>query len=252
MVAMAIGVAGVTLTPSPAHAATAVFVQESKWSSGYVGRMTVTNDGAAAMPNWRVEFDLPAGTTIAHHWNATVTRTGSRYVVTGASWNANLAPGASTSFGWVAAGSGVPQACLLNGAPCDGRPPVRDVQPPSTPANLRGGGQGSTFTLQWEASTDDTGVTGYEIYTNTGSGPDRDSDRDQPQHADATTDGDDLRSAGDRRGRQPLTLRDLRPGHPAGRHPARPAGEPHAQRAERRLLHPPVGRAPGRPVRRRL
>ena len=74
VVAMAIGVAGVTLAPSPAHAATAAFVQESTWSAGYVGRMTVTNDGAAAMPNWRVEFDLPAGTTIAHHWNATFTR----------------------------------------------------------------------------------------------------------------------------------------------------------------------------------
>ncbi len=171
VVAVTAGIAGVTLIPAPAHAATAMFVQESTWSSGYTGRMTVTNDGASAMPSWRVEFDLPAGTTITHHWSATLTRTGSRYVVTGASWNASLAPGASTSFGWVAAGPGVPQACLLNGAPCDGRPPVRDVQPPTTPANLRGGGQGGTFTLRWDASTDDTGVIAYEVYSNTGTGP---------------------------------------------------------------------------------
>ncbi len=171
VVAVVAGVAAVTFTPSPAQAATAMFVQESTWSSGYVGRMTVTNDGASAMPTWRVEFDLPAGTTIGHLWNATLTRTGSRYVITGAPWHPGLAPGASTSFGWVAAGSGVPQGCLLNGAPCDGRPPARDVQPPSTPANLRGGGQGGTFTLTWEASTDDVGVTAYEVYTNTGSAP---------------------------------------------------------------------------------
>jgi hypothetical protein len=171
LVAIAAGIAAVTLTPSPAHAATAMFVQESTWSSGYVGRMTVTNDGASAMPNWRVEFDLPAGTTIAHHWNATLARTGTHYVVTGAPWNASLVPGASTSFGWVAAGPGVPQACLLNGASCDGRPPGRDVQPPATPAGLRGIIQSSTFTLQWEASTDDRGVTGYEIYSNTSPGP---------------------------------------------------------------------------------
>jgi hypothetical protein len=169
--AVVLAIAGATLIPSPAHAATAMFVQESTWSSGYVGRFTVTNDGASAMPNWRVEFDLPAGTSIGHSWDSTLTRTGSHYVVTGARWNASLAPGASTTFGWVAAGRGTPQACLLNGASCDGRPPVRDVQPPSTPGNFRGGGQGSTFTLQWDPSTDDTGVTAYEIYTNTGSAP---------------------------------------------------------------------------------
>lgn len=171
VVAVAAGIATVTLTPSPAHAATAMFVQDSTWPSGYVGRMTVTNDGASAMPAWRVEFDLPAGTTIAHQWNVTLTRTGSHYVITGAAWNASLAPGASTSFGWVADGPGVPLGCLLNGAPCDGRPPARDVQPPTTPTGLRGAGQGNTFTLQWAASTDDVGVTGYEIYNNTGSGP---------------------------------------------------------------------------------
>jgi hypothetical protein len=114
---------------------------------------------------------MPAGTTIAYHWNVTLARTGSHYVLTGAGWNDNLAPGASTSAGWIAEGRGVPQGCLLNGAPCDGRPAARDVQPPSTPANLRSGGQGGMYTLQWDPSTDDVGVTGYEIYSNTGTSP---------------------------------------------------------------------------------
>jgi hypothetical protein len=171
VVAVLAGIVAVTLTPTAAQAATAVFVQDSAWTTGYVGRMTVTNDGSSAMPAWRVEFELPASTTIAYHWGATLTRTGSRYAFTGNSWNASLAPGASTSFGWVAYGSGGPQGCLLNGASCDGRPPARDVQPPSTPTGLRSGGQSGSFTLTWEASTDDVGVTGYEIYTNTGSAP---------------------------------------------------------------------------------
>ena len=169
--AMLAGLAAVVLTPAPAHAATAVFVQDNAWSTGYTGRMTVTNDSAATLPEWRVEFDLPAGTTVAYHWNAVLTRSGSHYVFTGASWNASLRPGASTSFGWVAAGSAGPQGCRLNGAPCAGLPAGRDVQPPSTPTGLRGGGQGSTFTLTWEASSDDTGVTGYEIFSNSSSGP---------------------------------------------------------------------------------
>lgn len=169
--AVAAGLGAVLLTPGAAQAATAGFEQENAWSSGYVGRITVDNDGAAAMATWRVEFDLPAGTTVAHHWNAVLSRSGTHHVFTPAHWNSTIAPGASTSFGWVAAGTGVPQNCLLNGAPCDGRPPAPDVQPPTTPANLRSGGQGSVFTLTWDASTDNVGVTGYEIWTGTGTAP---------------------------------------------------------------------------------
>ncbi|MFC4039551.1 cellulose binding domain-containing protein [Dactylosporangium siamense] len=170
----AAAVLAITLNPVPASAATAptaVFTQDSTWPSGNSGHYTVTNGGAAALPNWRVEFDLPAGTTIAHFWNATITHSGTHYVALGASWNASLAPGASTSFGWVAAGSGTPQRCLLNAAPCDGLPTTRDVRPPTTPTSLRGTAQATSYTLSWNASTDDRAVTAYEIYSNTGSAP---------------------------------------------------------------------------------
>ena len=169
----AAGILAITLNPVPASAATAptaVFVQETVWPGGSSGRITVTSGDATALPNWRVEFDLPAGTTIAHHWNAVLTRSGSHYVVVGASWNASLAPGAFTTFGWVASGQGTPQGCLLNAAPCDGRPPARDVRPPSAPTQLRGTTQATTFTLTWAASTDNVGVTGYEIYSSTSPG----------------------------------------------------------------------------------
>jgi hypothetical protein len=171
LAALIAGLATVILTPGPAQAATAVFLQENSWPTGYLGRMTVTNDGVDRMAAWRVEFDLPDGTTLDYSWNAVVTRTGTHYVITGASWNASLDPGASTSFGWIASGPGVPQSCLLNGGPCAGDPAARDVQPPSTPTNFRSDTQGNTFTLRWDASTDDTGVVGYEIYTGTTSGP---------------------------------------------------------------------------------
>jgi hypothetical protein len=171
LVALVAGLATIIFTAGPAQAATAVFAQESTWSSGYVGKMTVTNDGVGPMSGWRVEFDLLDGTTIDHSWNATVTRTGTHYVITGVSWNATIAPGASTTFGWISTGRGEPQSCLLNGESCAGSQPVRDVIPPSTPTNFRGDPQGNTFALRWDASTDRTGVVGYEIYTDTSSGP---------------------------------------------------------------------------------
>jgi hypothetical protein len=51
-----------------------------------------------------------------------------------------------------------------NGAPCP-RPP--DVAPPSTPANLRSSFPGNArIQLDWSPSTDDRGVTGYQVFLN--------------------------------------------------------------------------------------
>lgn len=164
-VALVLGLAVVVVLPAPAHAAVAVFEKESDWSTGYVGKVTVRNDTPATMPAWRVEFDLPSGTSITNHWNANLTRAGSRHVFTNVSWNGNLAPGASTSFGWVASGTGPPQNCLVDNMPCAGGGGP-DVSPPVIPANLRTSSGSQSLTLLWDASTDDRGVTGYEIFSN--------------------------------------------------------------------------------------
>src|SRR5918995_836116 len=97
--AVVVGVGAITLLPAPAHAATVAFVKESHWSSGYVGKMTVHNPSTTTLTSWRVEFDLPAGTTLGSYWNATMTRDGSRFAFTNTPWNGTLPAGASTSFG---------------------------------------------------------------------------------------------------------------------------------------------------------
>ena len=42
-------------------------------------------------------------------------------------------------------------------------PEVSDVTPPSVPANLKASASGPQFLLSWDASTDDTSVSGYQI-----------------------------------------------------------------------------------------
>ncbi|BCB74037.1 hypothetical protein GCM10022251_11570 [Phytohabitans flavus] len=164
--AVLVGLGAITVLPAPAHAATATFAKESQWSTGYVGKMTVRNDTTTAITSWRVEFDLPAGTTLGSYWSASMTRVGSRFVFTNMPWNGTIAAGASTSFGWVASGSGEPQGCTVNGSPCTGTPPGADVTPPSAPANARYTA-GTTTTLSWDAATDDTGVVEYQIFHRT-------------------------------------------------------------------------------------
>ncbi|MFC0528659.1 cellulose binding domain-containing protein [Phytohabitans kaempferiae] len=165
--AVIVALGTITVLPAPAHAATAAFVKESQWSTGYVGKLTVTNDSAATITSWQVTFDLPAGTTLGSYWNARMTRDGSRFVFANLPWNGTLAAGAATSFGWVASGGGEPQGCTVNGSPCSGAPPAPDVTPPSTPTNVRLGGSGGTVTITWDPSTDDTGVVGYQIFHRT-------------------------------------------------------------------------------------
>jgi len=155
------------VTAAPARAAspaTAVFVKQSTWPSGYTGAYTVTN-GTSAPLTWRVEFDLPAGTSIANSWSALLTRTGDHYAAVGTAWNATLAAGASTTFGLLAQGTGGPLNCRLNGGSCTGATAPPDIRPPTQPGNLRAIIGTNTLTLRWDASADDVAVTAYEVYS---------------------------------------------------------------------------------------
>jgi cellulase/cellobiase CelA1 len=73
---------------------------QTQWQTGYVVQpYTVTNTGTSAINGWTVTISLPAGHTLTGSWNAAVTTSGQTITAKSLSWNATLAPGASTSFG---------------------------------------------------------------------------------------------------------------------------------------------------------
>ncbi|MYS78859.1 cellulose binding domain-containing protein [Embleya scabrispora] len=162
-------IALVVLPSGAAHAATpeATFAKASDWGSGFTGQYTIRNQGATTLTAWRVEFDLPAGTTVGSYWDALQTGSGGgHYVFTNREYNGTLAPGASATFGFLGAGTGTPGNCKLNGNPCVG-PAGPDTTAPGTPTDLRVATAGPTaLTLSWSASTDDDRVAGYDIYVN--------------------------------------------------------------------------------------
>ncbi|HTJ39514.1 MAG TPA: cellulose binding domain-containing protein [Dactylosporangium sp.] len=165
LMAFALAVCGVAAVAGPSQAAgvaTATFVKQSAWDTGYVGVFTVAN-GTASPLTWQVEFDMPAGTAVGNFWGARITRTGDHYSAVGEAWNATVAAGASTNFGFVAAGTAGPLNCRLNGGSCTGAG-TTDIRPPTTPGSLRSVVGTNTFTLRWNASSDDVGVAGYEVY----------------------------------------------------------------------------------------
>jgi cellulase/cellobiase CelA1 len=121
--AVSVSILGLATTPvAHAAAATATLSVEHAWQDGFIARFTVTNASMTTLPDWRIDFDLPAGEGISHAWNSTVTQSGTHYVVTPANWNRTLAPGGSANGGFRGVLTGTyspPVNCVVNGQyPC--------------------------------------------------------------------------------------------------------------------------------------
>ncbi|WP_274558901.1 cellulose binding domain-containing protein [Streptomyces spiramyceticus] len=104
-----------------AAAVGAAYTKTSDWNGGYTGQYVVTNDTGKAQSDWTLEFDLPAGTKIGSLWNGEHTVKGQHVTVKPASWNEELAPGASVTVGFVTSAdgkAGAPANCLINQAKC--------------------------------------------------------------------------------------------------------------------------------------
>ncbi|GAB1642859.1 chitinase [Krasilnikovia sp. MM14-A1259] len=135
-VVTALAAGGVALRTAPSAEAagipTATVTKTSDWGSGWQAQATVTNGGAAGLTTWKVEFDLPAGTSVGSYWDALLTTSGQHFTFTNREYNGTVAPGASVSFGFLGNGPGSPANCLLNGAPCGGGTPPT-TSPTTTP-----------------------------------------------------------------------------------------------------------------------
>ncbi|MEH0937353.1 glycosyl hydrolase family 18 protein [Micromonospora psammae] len=137
---VAVTVAAVPVTSAfGAGSVTASFAKAQDWGTGHETRVTVANGSTASVDTWRIEFDLPAGTTVSSAWDADITSSGNHYVAVKKSWAGPIAPGASFSWGYNGTGPyQAPLNCTINGAPCagGGTPPTTTpptTTPPTTP-----------------------------------------------------------------------------------------------------------------------
>ncbi|MFC0030503.1 glycosyl hydrolase family 18 protein [Micromonospora chaiyaphumensis] len=131
---VALAVAAVPMaTASAAGSVTATFTKVQDWGTGHEARVTVTNGTGASVDTWRIEFDLPAGTTISSSWDADVTSSGNHYVAVKKSWAGPLAAGASFSWGYNGTGAyKAPLNCTVNGGSCSGGGTPPTTTPPTT------------------------------------------------------------------------------------------------------------------------
>ncbi|WP_329229152.1 cellulose binding domain-containing protein [Streptomyces sp. NBC_01460] len=122
-----------------AAAVGATYTRASGWAGGYTGQYVVSNETGTVQSGWTLEFDLPAGTKIDSLWNGEHTVSGNHVTVKPASWNKDIAPGASVTVGFVTTSAGKaadPEGCLINDAACSadgGTAPEPSGRPTGTP-----------------------------------------------------------------------------------------------------------------------
>jgi cellulase/cellobiase CelA1 len=94
-------------TPSPSGSAgcTAAYTVQNQWNGGFVAGVVVTA-GSTVVNGWRVALTLPSGAVITSVWNAVSTGTTGTVTMANQSYNGQLAPGQTASFGFQGTGTG--------------------------------------------------------------------------------------------------------------------------------------------------
>ena len=121
--AFVVAVLGVATTPvAHAAAASARLSVEHTWQTGFIANFTITNASMVPLPDWKLEFDMPAGQSVSHTWNSSISQSGTHFVLTPANWNRTIAPGGSATGGMRGVLTGTyspPSNCVFNGqVPC--------------------------------------------------------------------------------------------------------------------------------------
>ncbi|WP_233526240.1 chitinase [Actinomadura spongiicola] len=159
LLALAAPLAGASY--AQAEAPTATFSKPSTWGAGWEGRFTLTNASDAAINGWRVEFDMPSGSSVGSYWDALLTKDGQRHTFQNRDYNATIPAGGSVTFGFLGNGPGVPENCTFNGGPCTGGSGEPDrLGTPGTPTISAK--TETSLTLGWAAGTGSP--TGYRVY----------------------------------------------------------------------------------------
>ena len=95
--------------------AACVYTVSNSWGSGFTASIRVTNDTAAAVNGWQVNWSY-AKNSVASVWNAQLS---GNYSATNLAWNGRLNPGQSAEFGMQGAtNGGAVEVPVISGALC--------------------------------------------------------------------------------------------------------------------------------------
>jgi len=93
-------------TPAPGvpGLCTATYRTITSWQGGFQGEVTVSA-GTTAVSGWTTSFSPGASVTISQAWNGVYLQSGTLSVVRNATWNRQLTPNTSTTYGFIGSGA---------------------------------------------------------------------------------------------------------------------------------------------------
>jgi cellulose 1,4-beta-cellobiosidase len=164
--------AATTLAPTLLSSAAAaslgcsVSYTPNQWSGGFTANLVINNTGSSVINGWTLTFTFPGDQKVTNAWNATVTQSGENVTAVAESYNADIAAGANTSFGfqgtWANSDTS-PTSFAVNGVACGGG---STTSPSASPT----GTTASPTPTGTTASPTPTGTTGSPTPTGTGTG----------------------------------------------------------------------------------
>ncbi|ACU73822.1 glycoside hydrolase family 10 [Catenulispora acidiphila DSM 44928] len=97
------------------------YAKTAEWAGGFTANVTIANTGTAAINGWTLAFTFPGDQKITNAWNGATSQSGEAVTATSAAYNASIAPGATTSFGFqgtFTSNDTAPTTFTVNGAAC--------------------------------------------------------------------------------------------------------------------------------------
>jgi hypothetical protein len=167
----------ITLAGPPASAQATVcqvsYSVTSNWGTGFTASIAITNEGPA-ISGWTLRYSYSGNQSNPWGWGGTWTESGENVTVTNASYDGNIAPGASVTIGanFTYSGTNVsPTAFTVNGTPCNNGctevGPFGNIVKP-TAGEVFAPGSTITITANIYSGCHITSVTFYARNTNTG------------------------------------------------------------------------------------
>ncbi|WP_049765454.1 endo-1,4-beta-xylanase [Cellvibrio japonicus] len=118
-----------------AQTATCSYNITNEWNTGYTGDITITNRGSSAINGWSVNWQY-ATNRLSSSWNANVSGS-NPYSASNLSWNGNIQPGQSVSFGFqVNKNGGSAERPSVGGSICSGSVASSSAPASSVPSSI--------------------------------------------------------------------------------------------------------------------
>jgi len=105
----------------PAPSCTVQFLNHGQWPGHFIAQINLTNTGSSPVNGWELSWSFIGNQRITEIWSGALATDGARVTVKNLSYNGQIRPGRSVTFGFIAETSGpnpAPAVFRVNGAPC--------------------------------------------------------------------------------------------------------------------------------------